>query len=360
MKPANTLKAISAAVAFVSLLAHGAHAQSPAEPLKVIFAGAVNNVPMMVAAENGYWRELGLDVSVQVLDSGSQIARALVSGAADIGAGAATSTVILSRAAGNSLTLVAPYHNNPMVVNGVQRVAVIARNEAGVTDKNPGDIVGKTVGVTAGSTGESYLRSYLSSIGKTLEDIKMVNLSPPDMSVALRQGTVDVAVPWEPYVSEIIRTQGNDVSVVSRGGPFGASVVGIMVTDDYLQKHRDIIEKYVLGAWKGVKFTREHPAEAAELAQRYIQGVDPQDAASAIEFMKSEFDPRISVCTEAAILQEQKAQIAAGNMKVAEPFPYDQIVQKAFIDDLLQKHPDLTSGLAPLPQSVEQCGGGTN
>lgn len=357
MKSRNAFRILVAAVVLAAVAPHGAQA---GEPLKVIFAGAVNNVPMMVAAENGYWRELGLDVSVQVLDSGSQIARALVSGAADIGAGAATSTVILSRAAGNKLTLVAPYHNNPMVVNGVQRVAIIARNEAGVTDKNPGDIVGKTVGVTAGSTGESYLRSYLSSIGKTLDDIKMVNLSPPDMSVALRQGTVDVAVPWEPYVSEIIRTQGDDVNVVRRGGPFGASVVGIMVTDDYLQQHRDIVEKYVLGAWKGVKFTREHPTEAAELAQRYIQGVDPQDATSAIEFMKSEFDPRVSVCTEAAILQEQEAQIAAGNMKAAEPFPYDQIVQKAFINDLLQKHPDLTSGLAPLPQSVEQCGGGTN
>lgn len=360
MNAKSAIKALTA-VALATVMAHGAYAQSSDEPVRVIFAGAMNNVPMMVAAENGYWRDQGLDVSVQVLDSGSQIARALVSGAADIGAGAATSTIILSRAAGNNLTLIGPYHNNPMVVNGVERVGIIARKESGLSDQNPADIAGKTVGVTAGSTGESYLRSYLSSIGKTMKDIKMVNLAPPDMGVALRQGTVDVAVPWEPYISEIVRTQGDDVNVVRRGGPFGASIVGIMVTEDYLQEHRDILEKYVLGAWQGVKFTREHPTEAAALAQRYVQGVDQQDAKSAIEVMRAEFDPRISVCTEAAILQEQKAQIAAGNMKVSEPIGYDLVVQKGFINDLLQKHPELTSDLAPLPQSVEKCSGhGTN
>ena len=94
--------------------------------VKVLFASATNNVPMMVAAENGYWRERGLDVTVQVLDTGSEIATALVTGAADIGAGNATSSVPLSRAAGNDFVLVGPYHNNPLVVAGTERVAIIA------------------------------------------------------------------------------------------------------------------------------------------------------------------------------------------------------------------------------------------
>lgn len=327
------------------------------KPLRVMFAGAVNNVPMMVAAENGYWIDLGLDVSVQVLESGSQIARAVQSGAVDIGAGAATSAIPLSRAAGNLMTFVAPYHNNPLVVNGVERVALIASKKSGVTTDNPKGLAGKSIGVAVGSTSESYLRGYLGKIGLAMTDVRMVNVAVADMSAALQQGSLDAVVPWEPYVSEIIRTQGGKTQVVSRGGPFGASVVGIMVADAYMQANRETLEKYVIGAWKGVKFARENPEKAAALAQRYIQGVNPTDAASAISVMKAEFDPRISVCTEAAILQEQRALIASGNMKSAQPLAYDAIVQVDFINGLLAKHPELLEGLPPLPTSVDQCGG---
>jgi ABC-type nitrate/sulfonate/bicarbonate transport system substrate-binding protein len=358
MTPAHKVKiAVAAVVSTLSLFGFSAASHAQEKPLRVLFAGAVNNVPMMVAAENGYWSELGLDVSVQVLDSGSQIARALLSGAADIGAGAATSAIPLSRAAGNQLTLVGPYHNNPMVVNGVERAALIASSRAGITKDNPEKLAGKSIGVSVGSTSESYLRGYLKTVNLTMADVRVVNLAVPDMSVALQQGNVDAVVPWEPYVSEIIRTHGARAAVVSRGGPYGASVVGVMVTDAYLHNNKGVLEKYVLGAWKGVKFTRENPQQAALLAQRYISGLNPEDATSAIGFMKAEFDPRISICTEKAVMQEQEALIASGNMKASKPFPYAAIVQADFINGLLAKHPELVDDLAPMPTSLEQCGG---
>jgi len=323
--------------------------------VKVLFASATNNVPMMVAAENGYWRERGLDVTVQVLDTGSEIATALVTGAADIGAGNATSSVPLSRAAGNDFVLVGPYHNNPLVVAGTERVAIIAGADSGVRAGDPRSLMGKTVAVTEGNTNENYLRAYLQANGMTMDDIKAVNLAVPDMPTALSQGNVDAVVPWEPQVSEIIRTQP-DAVVLQRGGPYGSSVVGVMVTDEYLADHRDVVEQYVLGAWEGVKFTREHPEEAAALAQRYISGLNVEDAASGLEQMRSEFDPRISPCTEEAVMSEQKRLITDGSMDLDQPLPYDQIVATDFIEGLLADNQDLVAGLPPLPTDMPECG----
>lgn len=323
--------------------------------LKVLFASAMNNVPMMVAAENGYWRKRGLDVTVQVLDSGSEIAKALVTGAADIGAGNATSSIPLSRAAGNKLVMVGPYHNNPLVVAGTERVGIIARANSGVREGEAKSLVGKTVGVAKGSTTENYLKSYLEANGLTMDDIKPVNLAVPDMPTALSQGNVDAVVPWEPQVSEILRTQGDDATVLVRGGPYGASVVGVMVTDDYLAENQDVLEKYMLGAWEGDKFTREHPAQAAAIAQRYISGLNLEDATSGIERMKSEFDPRISPCTTKAVMSEQEKLIADGSMDVSKPLPYDQIVATKFIERLVAENSDLVAGLPPLPKSAADC-----
>ena len=361
---ASSSLASLAVLALASLLISGCsepeapvQTAEPAHKLKVLFASAVNNVPMMVAAENGYWRDQGLDVSVQVLDSGSQIVTALVSGAADIGASAVTSSLPLSRAAGNPLTFVGPYHNNPMVVNGVARVGVLASARSGVKADDARSLAGKTIGVALGSTGESYLKSYLAANDVAIRDVRLVNLSVPDMRVSLSQGNVDAVVAWEPYVSQIIREGGNDVVPVVRGGPYGASVVGVMVTDSYLEKNKAVVEKYLVGAWKGVQFTRDNPAAAATIAQRYIQGLNHQDAISAIEVMKAEFDPRISVCTRAAVMQEQEQLIAAGSMKAAAPIPYETLVQVGLIEGLLKRHPELVKDLKPLPASVSDCGG---
>lgn len=326
--------------------------------LKVLFASGLNNVPMMVAAENGYWRERGLDVTVKVLDSGSQIATALKTGAADIAAGNATSSIPLSRAAGNDLVMVGPYHNNPLVVAGTERVGILAATDSGIRQADAQSLVGKTVGVAEGSTSENYLKSYLAANGLTMGDIKPVNLAVPDMPTALSQGNVDAVVPWEPQASEILRKQGDDATVLVRGGPYGASVVGIMVTDEYLAENADVLEQYVLGAWEGDKFTRENPDKAAAIAQRYISGLNLEDAASGIRRMKSEFDPRISACTEVAVMKEQQKLIGAGSMDVAKPLPYDEVVASKFIGDLLAENRDLLTDLPPLPSRAVDCAEG--
>jgi ABC-type nitrate/sulfonate/bicarbonate transport system substrate-binding protein len=188
-----------------------------------------------------------------------------------------------------------------------------------------------------------------------MDDIKTVNLTVPDMPTALSQGNVDAVVPWEPQVSEIIRTMGDDAVVLQRGGPYGTSVVGVMVTDQYLAEHEDVLQQYVLGAWEGVKFTRENPEQAAELAQRYISGLNVEDATSGLEQMRSEFDPRISPCTEEAVMSEQKRLIADGSMDADKPVPYDQIVAVDFIEKLLADNQDLVAGLPPLPTDVSEC-----
>lgn len=338
----------------VSPVAPAADGEAPT-PLKVLFASAVNNVPMMVAAENGYWRERGLDVTVEVLDSGSAIATALVTGAADIGAGNATSSIPLSQAAGNDLVMVGPYHNNPFVVEGVERVGIIARSDSGVRANDARSLVGKSVGVAQGSTTEAYLKSYLAANGLSFDDVNSVNLAVPDMPTALAQGNVDAVVPWEPQVSQILREQGDDATVLVRGGPYGTSVVGVMVTGDYLAENQEVLEQYVLGAWEGDKFTRENPEDAAVIAQRYISGLNVEDAAAGLARMKSEFDPRISPCTEVAVMKEQERLIAAGSMKAAAPLPYDQVVATSFIERLLAENGDLVADLPPLPAGTSEC-----
>lgn len=326
------------------------------EAVRFFIASGLNNAPLMAAADNGYWREQGLDVTLEILDSGGQIANALISGEAEIGIGNATSSIPLSRAGGNDLTMVAPFQNNPLVVQGVERVGIIAHRSSGVVEGDAASLEGKSVGVLQGSTSESYLNSYLAANDMTQDDLNIVNLTTPDMPTALRQQNVDAIVPWEPYTSEAIRVLGDDATVLVRGGPYGRSIAGLVVTDQYLEENAEIVKKMIIGALQGAQFVRQQPDEGAAIAQRYLSGTDLQDLVSGLEQLQEEFDPRLSVCSDQAVLEAQEGMIAQGQMDVSEPYAADAILRRELLDEVLAENPELIEDLAPLPTSVDECG----
>ncbi len=328
------------------------------EEVDAIIAGAINNVAMMVAAENGYWREQGLDVRLQTLDTGSQISKALLSGAADIGAGNATSSVPLSRATGSALTFAAPYHNNPTVVNGVQRVGVIASariRRQGRRREIPGRQDhrrlarqhGRQLFARVPHRGRRFART-----GEHGEPWRPRNADGPEAGNrgccgdvgALCQpdhpragGRCHRGRAWRALRGKRRRHRGD--GRVFRAEPGNPEEV-----------RRRLVEGHAVHA---SRIRKQQPRSRSATSATSIRWMPPPE----ISFMRDEFDPRISPCTEAAVLQEQEALIAAGRMDVDAPIPYDQIVQVEFINALLKEHAELLSDLKPLPATLEECGG---
>ena len=285
---ASSSLASLAVLALASLLISGCsepeapvQTAEPAHKLKVLFASATNNVPMMVAAENGYWRERGLDVTVQVLDSGSEIATALVTGAADIGAGNATSSVPLSRAAGNDFVIGRALSQQPDGGRGTERVGVIAAPRSR-RQRRRAEVAGRQDrGVTEGSTNENYLRGYLEANGLSMDDIKTVNLS--------RAGHADRALAGQRRrgrrrgsrrSARSSARRATTPSCVSAAGRTAPASSASWSPTSYLAEHEDVLEQYVLGAWEGVQFTRENPEAGGDARPALHLRAQLEDAAS--------------------------------------------------------------------------------
>ena len=79
-----------ATIALIALLLlAGTRAAAAAESLSIAVGGAniVAYLPLTIANELGYFKEAGVDVTINDVQSGTKMAEALVGGSADIGFG---------------------------------------------------------------------------------------------------------------------------------------------------------------------------------------------------------------------------------------------------------------------------------
>jgi NitT/TauT family transport system substrate-binding protein len=306
----------------------------------------------MAAAEQGFWLQHGLDVKLEVLDSGREIMTAVGAGEAQFGGVNAGTTIPPARAGGLDVAVVVPYMNNALAVADVGRVALLARADSGISPDDPSTLEGKKIGVLDGSTTDQYIRGYLQRNDLTVDDVEFVNTEVPDMAVALEQGLVDAVVPWEPYVSQILREQGDNAVIVERGGDYVSDVIGLATLDSLVEEQPELVEKLILGILEGAQFVRQNPEQAAEILTSYVGGVEVADVVEGNK--QTSYDPRVSACTEKGVMDAAQALIDSGEIE-SEPFELQELLNVEMLTGLTEENPQFFDDLEPLPEDLSEC-----
>jgi ABC-type nitrate/sulfonate/bicarbonate transport system substrate-binding protein len=329
------------------------------EAMKEVNFFVVNNIfgtPAYVAAENGLWASRGLNVKLRIMSSGRQVTQALQAGEAQLGHAALSTTTAAARASGNLLKGVMPYYNAAEYVGKAGGRAIIGRKDRGIDPANPNSFVGKTVAILTGSTNEVYVKEWLRQKGVDQSKIKFVSVPVEDMPITLRQGLVDAVASWEPYTAQMIRELGANAAIVSRGDAgIISDVVGAIANETWLAKNRALVEAFATGLAEASQIVRKNPEEAAAILTRYLDGVNPKDAAEAVRF--GNWDPRVSVCTAAGLVQTGNDMIKAGLIKMDKPFVAADFIDTVVLDKVQNDHPEFFDDLAPLPRTLAECKG---
>lgn len=322
------------------------------EQATVMVVSNNTHLAAMAAAEQGFWLQHGLDVNLEVLDSGREIMTAVGAGEAQFGGVNAGTTIPPARAGGLEAAVVVPYMNNALATAEVGRVGLVARADSGIDPQDPSTLEGKKLGVLDGSTTDQYIRSYLERNDLTVDDVEFVNMPVPDMAVALQQGLVEAVVPWEPYVSQILREQGDDAVIIERGGDYVSDVIGLATLDSLVEERPELVESLILGILEGAQFVRQNPEEAAEILTSYVGGVQVEDVVEGNQ--QNSYDPRVSVCTEQGVMDAAQALIDAGEIE-SDPFELEQLLNVEMLDRLTEENPQFFEDLEPMPEDQSDC-----
>ncbi|MDW3178914.1 MAG: ABC transporter substrate-binding protein [Acidimicrobiia bacterium] len=316
---------------------------------------AVNNMahlPAFLASDFGLWADRGLNVDVQILGGGADIAAGLEAGQAEFGAVNATTGVPPQRAGGLLTKLIAPYNSDALNASYVDWISIVGRVDRGLST-DPQSIVGKTVGVTGGGTPRAYLGGFLSANGLTEDDIEIVTMGAPDMLTAVVNGDVDAVIPWDPFRTSALRQLGENGVDMTPNEAHTGSAIGIGAVDGQMEQRRDVFKAFIEGVVEATYLIRQDPEGAAPVVLNYIQGVTEEDAIEAMK--RNSYDPRISICIRHAAEATSAQLVEQGRFELDTPHTGDDLTDSSLLDEVLAENPEWIADLPPLPENVEDC-----
>lgn len=187
---------LRAAVAAVMGITVGALAMAPtgraAEPVFRL-GTSPTGILVWLAEDYGLLAASGANIEVSRVSSGVEALNLVQSG--DLELGASSEFAFVSRAVDDrNLCIYA-------TISASRTVTLLARSDRVTAD--PADLAGKRIGVTLGSVARFMLWQFLALAGVDEGRVTLVDLTPDEMVAAMRDGTVDASIVWEPYVTAI-------------------------------------------------------------------------------------------------------------------------------------------------------------
>lgn len=140
--------------------------------------------------------------------------------------------------------------------------------------ENMGQVKGMRVAYEVDTLEEFLLRFALDQYDLTLEDIITVNLNGEEAVQAIGDGSVDLAVTYEPFLSKGVEKPGVHLIYSSANAPGLISDV-LTFPDEFIQKYPDQVEAVLRAYFRGIDFAEQNPERANEIVAKRLG--DTQD-----------------------------------------------------------------------------------
>ncbi|MDQ8728309.1 ABC transporter substrate-binding protein [Bradyrhizobium sp. LHD-71] len=238
------------------------------------------HVPIMLAIEKGYFKELGIDLEVKAIASSADRIRALTAGSVAF-SNLGRIAVISEMANDNkSFYFFANVDDSPGNEGCWARQGFASFK----------DLKGKKV--AANTSAQITLNGLLENEGMTEKDVQFVNLPGGEMAGAIARGDVDAACVWEPLFTNVKNAAPGGKLLGTDMDTPNYKKFGTMASPDIMIISRKLVDespdqarKIATAIFKGVEYTNENPEDTAKAVAHYFRQ-DPQVVLAAMKQFK--------------------------------------------------------------------------
>ena len=278
----KSVNALLVTFALVSSLAGAAHGQTPGQvvekkQLTLAVGGktALYYLPLTICERLGFFKEQGLDVTINDFRGGAQSLQALVGGSVDVVTGAYEHTIRM-QAKGQAIRAVIELGRFPGIVVGV-------RKEKAASYKSAADLKGAKIGVSAPGSSTNFFVMYLmSKAGLKPTDASYIGVGiGPSAVAAMKKGEIDAISNLDPMMTKL--EQEGDIKVVADsrteegtraifGGSNPAAV--LYARADFIDKNPNTVQALVNAFYKTLRWLEQATPEqiAATVREEYFLG----------------------------------------------------------------------------------------
>ena len=135
----------------------------------------------------------------------------------------------------------------------------------------PADLEGKTIATRFGSTVEYFLRRYLQEEHVDASKVKIINLEPADMVIALDNGNIDGYTNYIPFPQLSLRATKTRKKLATSGKYINETCIYSATKDAIATRKQDLV-KFLRGIHKAQQYIPGHMDEAVKFAVDQFKG----------------------------------------------------------------------------------------
>jgi NitT/TauT family transport system substrate-binding protein len=240
---------------------------SALEPIRLAIMPIGENAPSFVAAEQGFFKKHGLEVTLVELPFATNVVQGLVSNSIEIGS---PSSVTLATAINAGLDLVGIAGMSVTNHSG-SRSYTLASTQSGITTLE--GLIGKKVAIS-GLNGQIdvSMRYQLVRHGIDPAGITFVELPFPAQPDALKSGAIDATITVDPFVGRIVDSGlGVIVKKTSDEAPEGVSTSFYASTRVWADAHPEELAAFRAALEETAAFIRSNPEAARADVGKYTK-----------------------------------------------------------------------------------------
>jgi NitT/TauT family transport system substrate-binding protein len=256
-------------------------------------------VPVDVALARGWFKEAGLDVSIETVAAGAVSIQAMAGGKLDV---IYTSLDIGLRAYSRGFDVVLLSNQNNAQDKGKDAAGLLVRKDSGI--RSPKDLVGRKVAVNnLQNVNWAYTREAILKAGGDPNKVQFLEVNFPQMVDALLGGHVDAAATTEPFTTIGLGTgKAESISYIFTEAQPGLNIAGWVASAKWakdnpqaavafrrvLQRSMDLLESNPEERTKAIlQFTPLKPDLLQRITlDKWTTKLDPADLQKQLEVYK--------------------------------------------------------------------------
>jgi NitT/TauT family transport system substrate-binding protein len=240
--------------------------------------GLLYYLPLTIAERRGYFKEQGLEMTINDFRGGAESLKSLVGGSVDAVTGAYEHTIRM-QAKGQDIRAVIELGRFPGMVLAVKK-------DKAAQVKSFKDLRGFKVGVTApGSSTNFFVNALIAKEGLTPQDVSIIGVGAgPSAVAAIKKGDIDAIVNLDPVITRLV--QDGDIAILADsrteegnmklfGGNNPAAVA--YLKNDFIEKNPQTVQALVNALYKALKWLDTATPEdvARTVPEEYYLGDKP-------------------------------------------------------------------------------------